>query len=128
MVSYNQDNIVAIATPPGISALAIIRLSGKSLKKEFKLFTKKNPKNRFALFSKLYHPKNKKILDEVIITYFKSPKTYTGEDVIEISCHGGETIKKIILNAAIDVGFRLALPGEFSFRAFINGKINLKKK
>ena len=71
MLPYDQENIVAIATPPGISALAVVRLSGKDLKPLYKRFTHKQPKNRLALFTKLYHPKNNKILDEVVVTYFE---------------------------------------------------------
>ena len=101
MFPYDQENIVAIATPPGIGALAVVRLSGKDLKPLYKEFTHKQPENRFALFAKLYHPKNNHILDEVVVTYFESPGSYTGEDIIEISCHGGATVKNSILQAAI---------------------------
>ena len=68
---------------------------------------------------------NNLILDEVVATYFKSPASYTGEDVIEISCHGGAAVKNSILQAAIDGGARLARPGEFSYRSFLNGKMDL---
>jgi len=125
MLPYDQENIVAIATPPGIGALAVVRLSGKNLKPLYNKFTHKQPKNRFALFTKLYHPKTNLILDEVVITYFESPGSYTGEDIIEISCHGGLAVKNLILQAAIDGGARLARPGEFSYRSYLNGKIDL---
>ena len=125
MFPYDQANIVAIATPPGIGALAVVRLSGKDLKPLYKAFTHKQPKNRFALFAKLYHPKNNHILDEVVVTYFKAPGSYTGEDIIEISCHGGTAVKNSIVQAAIDGGARLAHPGEFSYRSFLNGKMDL---
>jgi len=125
MFPYDQENIVAIATPPGIGALAVVRLSGKDLKPLYKEFTHKQPKNRFALFTKLYHPKNNHILDEVVVTYFESPGSYTGEDIIEISCHGGTAVKNLILQAAIDGGARLAHPGEFSYRSYLNGKMDL---
>ena len=125
MLPYDQENIVAIATPPGIGALAVVRLSGKDLKPLYKEFTHKKPKNRFALFTRLYHPKNNHILDEVVVTYFKAPGSYTGEDIIEISCHGGTAVKNSILQAAVDGGARLAQPGEFSYRSFLNGKMDL---
>jgi tRNA modification GTPase len=125
MLPYDQENIVAIATPPGIGALAVVRLSGRDLKPLYKRFTHQLPKNRFALFTKLYHPINNIILDEVVATYFKSPASYTGEDIIEISCHGGAAVKNSILQAAIDGGARLARPGEFSYRSFLNGKMDL---
>ena len=125
MLPYDQETIVAIATPPGVGALAVVRISGKSLKQLYKSFTHKAPKNRFASFSKLYHPKKNTVLDEVIVTYFKSPNSFTGEDVIEISCHGGEAVKNSIVHAALDSGVRLAGPGEFTFRSFLNGKMDL---
>ena len=113
MLPYNQDSIVAIATPPGIGALAIVRFSGKNLKNLYKCFTHLMPKNRYALFSKIYHPKNNTVLDEAIVTYFKSPNSFTGEDMIEISCHGGEAVKNSLLHAAFDFGVRV--PRKFVF-------------
>ena len=109
MLPYDQENIVAIATPPGIGALAVLRLSGRDLKPLYKRLTHQLPKNRFALFTKLYHPINNTILDEVVATYFKSPTSYTGEDMIEISVHGGEAVKKTLLKTlSMLSGFRLA--------------------
>ena len=125
MFPYNQDNIVALATPPGFGALAIVRLSGTNLKELYRCFTHKIPKNRFAAFTRLYHPVNNNLLDEAVVTYFKGPKSYTGEDVIEISCHGGNNVQNNILQAAIESGVRLAEPGEFSFRSYMNGKMDL---
>ena len=125
MLPYNKDAIVAIATPPGIGALAVVRISGENLKKLYKDFTHQSPKIRFAAFSRIYHPKKDIMLDESVVTYFESPKSFTGEDVIEISCHGGEAVKNSIVNAALDSGVRLAEPGEFSFRSFLNGKMDL---
>ena len=126
MHPYIQDNIVAVATPPGTGALAIVRLSGKNLAAMYKDFTRKSPKNRYALYSKIYHPNNKNaLLDEAIITYYKSPNSFTGEDMIEISCHGGGAVKKSIVGAAIEGGARIAGPGEFSLRSFLNGKMDL---
>ena len=125
MLPYDQENIVAIATPPGIGALAVLRLSGANLRPLYTDFTHRAPKNRYALYSKLYHPKDNTVLDEAVVTYFKGPNSYTGEDMIEISCHGGDTVKNAILQAAMDSGARLAQPGEFSFRSFLNGKMDL---
>ena len=125
MHPYIQDNIVAIATPPGESAVAVLRFSGKSLTKLYKAFTKKNPKKRYAQFSKIYHPESDLILDEAIIIYYKSPNSFTGEDVIEIFCHGAESIKKTIISASLKMGVRSAKRGEFSLRSFLNGKIDL---
>jgi len=125
MSIYNSENIVALATPPGLGALAIVRLSGSNLYSTYRSFSHKKPIDRRAVFSKIYHPINKKLLDEAVITYFKSPNSFTGEDVIEISCHGGAVVPHSIVMAAIDSGARNADPGEFSFRAFLNGKIDL---
>ena len=121
----SSENIVALATPPGKGALAIVRLSGPDLCSIYRAFSRKDPVDRRAVFSKIYHPISKKLLDEAVITYFKSPNSFTGEDVIEISCHGGAVVPRSIIMAAIDSGARNADPGEFSFRAFLNGKIDL---
>ena len=88
MQPYSPENIVALATPPGLGALAIIRLSGPDLYSIYRRFSHKRPVDRRAVFSKIYHPETNDILDEAIIIYFKSPNSFTGEDVIEISCHG----------------------------------------
>ncbi len=125
MLSCGSENIVALATPPGRGALAIVRLSGPSLSSTYKAFSRKDPVDRKAVFSKIYHPLKNDILDEAIIIFFKSPNSFTGEDVIEITCHGGTVVSQSIILAAIDSGMRSADPGEFSFRAFLNGKIDL---
>lgn len=125
MHPYNQDNIVAVATPPGKGALAIVRLSGKNLTRLYKVFTHKAPKNRYALYSKIYHPESDTVLDEAVVIYFKSPNSFTGEDMIEISCHGGTSVKGSVVRAAIECGVRVAEPGEFSLRSFLNGKMDL---
>ena len=125
MQPYNQDNIVALATPPGKGALAVIRFSGKNLFSLYKSFTHKTPKNRYALYSKVYHPYSGFLLDEALVTYFKSPNSFTGEDMIEISCHGGINVRGSIVKAAVESGARLAEPGEFSLRSFLNGKMDL---
>ena len=125
MHAYNPENIVALATPPGLGALAIIRFSGYDLCSAYQSFSLKDPIDRRAVLSIIYHPHNNRLLDEAVITYFKSPNSFTGEDVIEITCHGGATVPRSIIMAAIDSGFRNADPGEFSLRAFLNGKMDL---
>jgi len=122
---YIKDNIVALATPIGFGALAVIRVSGQSLNTLFnKVARYKNPKPRYAYFKKFYSSDGD-VLDNVLITYFKGPQSYTGEDVIEISCHGGSIISSMIIEELVLVGCRHAEPGEFSRRAYLNGKINL---
>ncbi|MBT5078563.1 MAG: tRNA uridine-5-carboxymethylaminomethyl(34) synthesis GTPase MnmE [Candidatus Marinimicrobia bacterium] len=123
---YNNDTIAALATPPGIGALAIIRISGENLAPLFQKLTKnKAVKDRFATFSSIYCPNTHDVLDSGLIVYFKAPKSFTGEDLIEINCHGGEYISKSILESLYAFNVRPANPGEFSFRAFMNGKIDL---
>ena len=123
---YNNDTIAALATPPGIGALAIIRISGENLELLFQKLTKnKSIKDRFATFSSIYCPNTQEVLDSGIIIYFKAPRSFTGEDLIEINCHGGEYISKSILSSLYAYHLRPANPGEFSFRAFMNGKIDL---
>ena len=125
MGPYIKDNIVALATPIGFGALAVIRVSGQSLNTLFNKVTGyKNPRPRYAYFKKFYSSDGD-VLDNVLITYFKGPQSYTGEDVIEISCHGGSIISSMIIEELVLVGCRHAEPGEFSRRAYLNGKINI---
>jgi tRNA modification GTPase len=122
-----DDTIVALATPPGMGAIGVIRVSGK---------------HTFALLNELFPSKNLleqpshtivvgllkdqgKVLDEVVLSLFKGPKSYTGEDVIEISCHGSGYIQSQIIAAITARGARLAKAGEFTQRAFLNGKLDL---
>ncbi|HSB29241.1 MAG TPA: tRNA uridine-5-carboxymethylaminomethyl(34) synthesis GTPase MnmE [Pyrinomonadaceae bacterium] len=122
-----MSTIVALSTPVGRGALAVVRLSGtqalpiaKNLCPDFD-----NVKVRRATLAKVRLPGSRDILDEVLITFFKSPQSVTGEDVIEISCHGSPVVVRQILDLAISFGARLAEPGEFTLRALSNGKINL---
>ncbi|MGK2862293.1 MAG: tRNA uridine-5-carboxymethylaminomethyl(34) synthesis GTPase MnmE, partial [Chitinophagaceae bacterium] len=122
-----DDTIVALATPPGIGAIGVIRLSGKnSFKIVNALFPSKDllkepPNTLHVGFLK----QNDKHLDEVVLSLFRSPRSYTGEDVIEISCHGSPFIHQQIIETCIESGARLAKPGEFTQRAFLNGKMDL---
>ncbi|MDP4265205.1 MAG: tRNA uridine-5-carboxymethylaminomethyl(34) synthesis GTPase MnmE [Bacteroidota bacterium] len=122
-----DDTIVALATPPGIGAIGVIRLSGKkALAIASGLFPSKDlllqPSHTLHVG---FIKDGEKILDEVVISIFKGPKSYTGEDVIEISCHGSPFIQQQIIEACIKQGARLAKPGEFTQRAFLNGKLDL---
>ena len=122
-----DDTIVALATAPGIAAIGVIRLSGK---------------NTFEIVSKIFPSKNitvqqshtihvgllkdgQEVIDEVVLSLFKGPKSYTGEDTIEISGHGSPYIQEQIINTCIKYGARLAKPGEFTQRAFLNAKLDL---
>jgi tRNA modification GTPase len=122
-----NDTIVAIATPPGVGAIGVIRLSGdKVFDITNRLFQSKNlaeqPANTLHVG---YLKEGNTILDEVVISIFKSPSSYTGEDVIEISCHGSPYVQQQVLDALIRNGARLAKAGEFTQRAFLNGKLDL---
>ncbi|MEP7374870.1 MAG: tRNA uridine-5-carboxymethylaminomethyl(34) synthesis GTPase MnmE [Chitinophagaceae bacterium] len=122
-----DDTIVALATPPGIGAIGVIRLSGKNTFSIVSdLFSSKNLLSEAPNTLHVGYLKQKdKILDEVVLSLFRSPKSYTGEDVIEISCHGSPFIHQQIIAACIAEGARLAKPGEFTQRAFLNGKLDL---
>lgn len=121
------DTIVAIATPPGLGAIAVIRISGE---KSFEIINRLFPsKNLLLQPSHTMHvglfKEDKNAIDEVVISLFKGPKSFTGEDTIEISCHGSPYIQQQILEACVKNGARLARPGEFTQRAFLNGKMDL---
>ena len=120
-----QDNIVALATIPGRSALNVIRCSGRSClllyKKLFK--QKKDPKPNYVHLKTAFF--NEKTIDQCMVTFYKNPKSYTGENMLEISSHGGSVIATKIIQAIESFSFRPASPGEFTYRSFINGKMNL---
>ncbi len=122
-----DDTIVAIATPQGVGAIGIIRLSGN---KAFEIINHFFPsKDLERQSSHTLHvgflKDGDNVLDEVVVSLFKAPKSYTGEDVIEISAHGSPFIHQQIVEACIKQGARLAKPGEFTQRAFLNGKLDL---
>jgi len=121
----SSDTIAAIATSYGIGSIAIVRISGKNaLTIAKKISKKENLIPRYATLASLYD-KNSEFIDRSIIIYFKAPKSFTGEDVVEFQSHGGVIVAKKILDTVIDYGARLAEPGEFSKRAFLNEKIDL---
>lgn len=122
-----EDTIVALATPPGVGAIGIIRLSGKNTFPIInQLFLSKNlDKEPSHTLHVGFIQEDGKDIDEVVISLFKTPKSYTGEDVVEISCHGSPYVQQQVLNACIKRGARLAKPGEFTQRAFLNGKLDL---
>jgi tRNA modification GTPase len=123
----NEDTISAIATANGIGSIAIIRISGDSaLEIAKKLTCKKDFSPRYATLSNVYNSNNE-LIDESIVIYFKAPFSFTAEDVVEIQCHGGFIVAQSILKATIAYGARLATAGEFSKRAFFNGRIDLSE-
>ena len=123
----NDETIVAIATANGIGSISIIRVSGKdALPIALKLSKKTDLKPRLATLSSIYNSKDE-VIDEALLIYFKNPFSFTGEDIVEFQCHGGIAISNIIMSETIKLGARVAAPGEFSKRAFLNGKIDLTK-
>ncbi|MDQ7038971.1 MAG: tRNA uridine-5-carboxymethylaminomethyl(34) synthesis GTPase MnmE [Aquificota bacterium] len=121
-----REPIVAVATPLGESAIGVVRLSGRDvLRIATKFFRTKGPvKPRFAHYGTLLD-ENGEPVDEGILVYYKAPRSYTGEDMVEISLHGNPFILKKALEVFISGGCRLAEPGEFTKRAFLNGKMDL---
>ncbi|MCD6548621.1 MAG: tRNA uridine-5-carboxymethylaminomethyl(34) synthesis GTPase MnmE [Thermodesulfobacterium sp.] len=129
---YTEDTIAAIATPPGRGAIGVIKISGdlafSILKKIFRPF---KPRSKFESH-RLYYgfivdPRDDKVIDEVLVCYMKKPKTYTREDVVEIYAHSGYYILKKILELVLIAGARPAEPGEFTLRAYLNGRIDLSQ-
>jgi len=122
-----DDTIVALATPPGIGAIGIIRLSGaKAINIVNELFPSKDLSQQASHTIHVGIIKDKEaILDEVVISIYKNPRSYTGEDVVEISGHGSPFVLEQIINACVHRGARMAKPGEFTQRAFLKGKLDL---
>src|SRR5512141_504780 len=121
------DTIVALATPLGRSGIGVIRLSGEgSLELVRELAARElELEPRFAHLEQLRDPNTHEVLDEAIITYFRAPHSFTGEDVVEISCHGSPVLLRQIIDICLRLGARMAEPGEFSLRAVANGRIDL---
>ncbi len=127
------DTVAAISTPPGMGAIAMVRLSGPdALQILSTLFFRKGKpiepskiQHGIAMVGEVYD--GEKILDEVVVTFFRAPHSYTGEDVAEVSCHGSVYIQERLMQLILDRGARLAEPGEFTLRAFMNGRMDLSQ-
>ncbi|WP_047788937.1 tRNA uridine-5-carboxymethylaminomethyl(34) synthesis GTPase MnmE [Tenacibaculum mesophilum] len=128
-----NDTIIALATPAGVGAIAIIRLSGENSIKIVDSFFSSVKKNKSLLNQKshtlhLGHiVNNGVVIDQVLVSIFKNPHSYTGEDVVEISCHGSSFIQQEIIQLFLQNGCRIADNGEFTMRAFLNGKMDLSQ-
>ena len=129
-----NDTIVAISTPIGESAISIVRMSGRdALKIANRIFKGKDGvlpskcKSHTVRYGWIVEKRNSKPIDEVLLTVMREPKTYTKEDVVEINCHGGAMALQNILELVVKNGARIAEPGEFTKRAFLNGRIDLSK-
>ena len=123
-----KDTITAISTTLGIGAISIIRVSGKEAIEKVNNITSINLKEKQThTVNYGYIIENSNIIDEVLITIMKAPKTFTTEDIVEINCHGGLATTEKVLELLLKQGIRLAEPGEFTKRAFLNGRIDLTK-
>ena len=124
----HKNPIAAIATPSGVGGVGIVRISGANLEELATQFLGVTPRPRYAHYFVLRDAKNEQI-DQALLIYFRAPASFTGEDVIEIHCHGGPRITQAVLNRALEVGRSYGMvaagPGDFSLRAYLNGKIDL---
>ncbi|AYO32129.1 tRNA uridine-5-carboxymethylaminomethyl(34) synthesis GTPase MnmE [Biomaibacter acetigenes] len=128
----DEDTIAAISTPLGEGGIGIVRISGeKSFDIARRIFSPKseikNIKSRYLYLGQIIDPEEGYPIDEVLTAFFKAPNTYTREDMVEINCHGGMTAQRKILELTIRYGARVAEPGEFTKRAFLNGRIDLSQ-
>lgn len=119
-----QETIVAIATPPGKGGIGVVRISGKNLKPLAQAILGFVPKQRYAHLCN-FCDEDGQVIDQGIALYFVSPHSYTGEDVLELQGHGSPAVMNLLLSRCMAVGARLAQPGEFTLRAFLNGKLDL---
>lgn len=120
----NTDTIAAIATPPGRGGIGVVRLSGKNLQAMAQEILGHTPQPRHASLSKFLDA-NGQVIDQGIALYFPAPHSYTGEDVLELQGHGGPAVMNLLLSRCLAAGARLAQPGEFTLRAFLNNKLDL---
>ena len=129
-----EETIAAISTAPGTAGIGIIRMSGKDvfsvLEKIFRPIKEESIKNINGYtikYGKIFNPETDEIVDEVLVSYFKEPKSYTQENMCEINSHGGTIVVRKILELCLKNGAQMAEPGEFTKRAFLNGRIDLAK-
>jgi len=128
MPTLIEDTIAAISTPLGKSGLGVIRLSGKdSCRITLSLFSAPHNslQDRVPVLGNVFEPRTGEVIDQAVVTYFQAPRSFTREDLVEISCHGSPVILKGVLGLALEAGARLASPGEFTLRAFLRGRIDL---
>lgn len=124
----SADTIVALSTPPGRSGIGVIRLSGPdalSLTRTLLLDPEFNPEPRRVVVRALREPESREVLDRALVTYFQAPHSYTGEDVVELSCHGSPPLLLRVIDSLLFHGARAADPGEFTLRALSHGRLNL---
>src|SRR2546430_13963688 len=126
-----NDTIAAIATPPGIGGIGVIRVSGaEAFDVVLPLLQRPGgrtelPPSHMLTYGHIVNPTTQEILDEVLVAFMRAPRTYTREDVVEISGHGGPLVLQRMLRLLLAQGARMANPGEFTLRAFLNGRLDL---
>lgn len=131
-IKSNEDTIAAISTPVGEGGIGVVRLSGpRAYEIGMEVFNPRHESDEFPQSHRLYYghvvDERGEIMDEVMVSFMKAPATYTREDIVEINCHSGVVMLKMILDLLIRYGARMAEPGEFTKRAFINGRIDLSQ-
>lgn len=132
MNTKTSDTICAISTPPGMGGIGIVRVSGPDavgvacrIMPGVAVQVGHNDGSHYIIYGHVVNPVDNRVVDEALLTVMRAPRTYTREDVAEINCHGGPAAVKAVLSAAMDAGARLAEPGEFTKRAYINGRLDL---
>jgi tRNA modification GTPase len=122
-----DDTVVAVATPPGRGGLGVVRISGPAARAVAESLLRGGPRlqPRHATLATIHGANEPAAIDRGVVTFFEAPHSYTGDDVVEISAHGSPVVLRAIVDAAIHAGARLAEPGEFTLRAFLNGRIDL---
>ncbi|MEW6332903.1 MAG: tRNA uridine-5-carboxymethylaminomethyl(34) synthesis GTPase MnmE [Thermodesulfobacteriota bacterium] len=127
-----RETIAAVATPPGVGGLGLIRVSGPASEAIAGRLFRPHHRTAALISHRLYHgeiivPETKAVLDDVLVAFMRGPRTYTGEDTLEISCHGGSLILRTVLAEILRAGARPAERGEFTKRAFLNGRLDLSQ-
>ena len=121
-----EDTIVAQATPPGRGGIGVVRLSGNKVQDICQAITGSLPVPRFAAISD-FRDGDRSVIDRGLVIYFPKPASFTGEHVLELHGHGGPVVMRLLLDRCVRLGARIAAPGEFTQRAFLNDKIDLSQ-
>jgi tRNA modification GTPase len=125
---HEAGTIVALSTPPGRSGIGVIRISGEKALELTRSIVRDpdfSPEPNRVSLKAIYDPETLEVIDRVVVTFFKSPHSYTGDDVLELSCHGSPPLLLRVLDSLLNLGARVANPGEFTMRAVANGRLNL---
>src|SRR5262245_37711549 len=128
MPTLIEDTIAAISTPLGKSGLGVIRLSGKDsrgIARSFFSASHQELQDRVPVLRNILEPSTGDVIDQAVVIYFQAPRSFTREDLVEISCHGSPVVLRSVLRMALEAGARLASPGEFTLRAYLRGRIDL---